>query len=403
MSHLFSTHPPTEARIQHLLNLEPSVQTSLLFMKKTKSQLRNRAMTSVAIALAAVGLAYAPIPGLQQTVVVVSGTELQVPLQQLEAKFERENPNIKLELKFQGSQDIVNNYIDKKNDFKPTVLIPASSEFLDELSQRSATQNNSSPFYDPPKAIAKTLLVGIAWPERGKVLFPDGRFSWQRVEQAMQAGNWQAVGGPKDWGSFDFVTTDPTRSNSGQVTLNLWALSKAARGTNGSTDLNNPAVTSLFGTVKRSIYQPPRSTDILLQEFIARGPNDADVATVYESVALSRWQESGKNQGKPYQLYYLDPTIETVTTAAIVRQDVDGAKANAARTFISFLTEPAQQKVFVQYGFRPTSGGIDLRAVPNSPWNQTIPGAEVNPPVKTMPAPKSQVLGEIQRLWQRVN
>ncbi len=89
--------------------------------------------------------------------------------------------------------------------------------------------------------------------------------------------------------------------------------------------------------------------------------------------------------------------------AAIVRQDVDSATANAARTFISYLTEPEQQKVFVQHGFRPASGGINLQAVANSPWSQNIPGAEVNPPVKTVPAPKKQVLGEIQRLWQRVN
>lgn len=372
-------------------------------MKPSKSQLRNRTITSVAIALTAIGLSYAPIPGLQQSVVVVSGTELQAPLQQLEAKFERENPNIKLELKFQGSQDIVNNYIDKKNDFKPTVLIPASGEFLEELSQRSLAQNNSEPFYDSPKAIAKTLLVGIAWPERGKVLFPDGRFSWQRVEQAMIAGNWQAVGGQQDWGSFDFITTDPTRSNSGQVTLNLWALSKLGAGTSSNADLNNPSVASLFSTVKRAIYQPPRSTDILLQEFITRGPNDADVATVYESIALYRWQQAGKNQGKPYQIYYLDPTIETVATAAIVRQDVDSVTANAARKFVSFLTEPEQQKIFVQYGFRPASNGINLQSIPNSPWSQNIPGAEVNLPVKTLQAPKAQTLGEIQRLWQRVN
>lgn len=219
----------------------------------------------------------------------------------------------------------------------------------------------------------------------------------------MQAGNWQAIGGESDWGSFDFVTTDPTRSNSGQVTLSLWALSKLRGETPNSADFNNPAIEFLFGTVKRSVYQPPRSTDIILQEFIARGPNDADVATVYESIALSRWQQSAKNQGKPYQIYYLDPTIETVATAAIVRQDVDTATANAARKFISYLTEPEQQKVFVQYGFRPASGGINLQAIANSPWSQNIPGAEVNPPVKTVPTPKEQVLGEIQRLWQRVN
>lgn len=358
--------------------------------------------TSIAIILAASGLAYASLPGLQRTVIVVSGTELQAPLQQLEAQFEQENPDIKLELKFQGSQDIVNNYIDRKHDFKPTVLIPANSEFLNELSQRYSAQNNSDPFSDPPQAIAKTLLVGIAWQDRGKVLFPNGRFSWQQLEQAMQAGQWQAIGGQSDWGSFDFVTTDPTRSNSGQVTLGLWVLSKLGGGNPNSANFNNPAIESLFSTVKRSVYQPPRSTDILLQEFIARGPNDADVATVYESIALSRWQQSAKNQGKPYQIYYLDPTIETVATAAIVRQDVDTATANAARKFISFLTEPEQQKVFVQYGFRPVSS-IKLQSITNSPWGQNIPGAEVNPAVKTVPVLKEQVLGEIQRLWQRVN
>jgi len=88
-----------------------------------KSKNKNRLLMSLGIILASLGLTYVPIPGLNQTVVVVSGTELSEPLQALEAKFEQENPGIKLELKFQGSQDIVNNYLDNKNDFKPTVLI----------------------------------------------------------------------------------------------------------------------------------------------------------------------------------------------------------------------------------------------------------------------------------------
>ncbi|MFB2836568.1 substrate-binding domain-containing protein [Floridanema evergladense] len=367
-------------------------------MNTNKKQLKNRTIASLGIILASLGLAYAPIPGLEQKIVVVSGTELAEPIQQLKAKFEQENPNIKIELKSQGSQDIVNNYIDKKNDFQPTIVIPASAEFIEELNQRYSAQNNSQTFYDSPQPIAKTFLVGIAWPERGKVLFPDNRFSWQRLEQAMTVGNWQGIGGKNEWGSFDFVTTDPTRSNSGQATLNLWSIAK----TGGNLNLNDPSVTALFGTIKRSIYQPPRSTDILLQEFIARGPNDADVATVYESIALSRWQQSQKNQNKAYQIYYLDPTIETVATAAIVRQNVSDSQANAARKFITFLTQPEQQKVFVQFGFRPINNSINLQSVPNSPWNQNIPGVELNPSVKTVPAPNPQTSGEIQRLWQRV-
>ncbi|RCJ29224.1 ABC transporter substrate-binding protein [Nostoc minutum NIES-26] len=370
-------------------------------MVKINSKFQRYA-TSVTIILAALGLTYVPIPGLQKTIIVVSGTELQEPLQQLETKFEQENPNIKLELKFQGSQDIVNQFIDRKDDFKPTVLIPANGEILTELSDRLRATNNTDPFYDSPSPIAKTLIVGIAWPERGKVLFPDGRFQWQRVEQAMQARNWEKIGGSSNWGSFDFVTTDPTRSNSGQVTLNLWMQSKLG-GTVDSNSFNDSSIQSLFSLIKKSVYQPPRSTDTLLQEFITRGSNDADVATVYESIALYRWQQSTANQGKPYQIYYLNPSIESTATAAIVRRDVDSGTANAARKFVDFLTQPEQQAVLVQYGFRPVNNTIDLKAVPRSPWNQNIPGAEVKPTVQTLPPPNAQTLTEIQRLWERVN
>ncbi len=362
---------------------------------------RRSIIPSIGIILVALGLTYVPLPGMTQTVVVVAGTELKEPLEALEPKFERENPNIKLELKFQGSQDMVNKYVDNKNDFKPTVLIPATGGIFQELSDRWKAQNSTDPFYDQPKPIAKTILVAIAWPERGKTLFPDGRFQWQRIEQAMQGRSWSAIGGPSTWGSFDFVTTDPTRSNSGQLTLSLWTQAKLNRNPLMATDLNDPIVPTLFSLVKRSVYQPPRSTDILLQEFIAKGPNDADVATVYESIALNRWQQAGSSQGKPYQIYYLNPTIETVSTAAIVRRDVDDNNAKAARKFLDFLTQTPQQSAFVQYGFRPVITGIDLKTVPNSPWSQNIPGAETDLTVQLVPSPDRPVLTEVIRQWDR--
>ena len=184
--------------------------------------------------------------------------------------------------------------------------------------------------------------------------------------------------------------------------MSLWSQSKTGGNLNLST-FNNTAVESLFGLVKRSVYQPPRSTDILLEEFIAKGANDADVATVYESIALHRWSQARKTQGKPYQIYYLNPTIETVSTAAIVKRDVNQGTAKAAQKFLDFLTEKQQQAVFVQYGFRPANNSVDLKTVPNSPWNQNIPGAEVNLSVKKSSPPDTKIFGEIQRLWERAN
>jgi ABC-type Fe3+ transport system substrate-binding protein len=246
-------------------------------------------------------------------------------------------------------------------------------------------------------------LVAIAWPDRGKVLFPDGKFSWQRLEQAMQAESWAKLGGPTAWGSFDFVLTDPARSNSGQLTLSLWAQSELGRNTLDSASLNSPTAQSLIRLVKRSVYEPPRSTDILLREFITRGPNDADVAISYESIALHRWAQSAKTQGKPYQIYYLDRTIEATPTAVIVRRDVDGGTASAARQFLDFLTQPQQQAILAQYGLRPVNPKVDLSTLANSPWKQNIPGAQVKLNNQVLQPPERQILTEVIRQWERAN
>ncbi|MEO0394813.1 MAG: substrate-binding domain-containing protein [Cyanobacteria bacterium P01_A01_bin.137] len=362
-----------------------------------------KSLTSLAIIAAAAGLAYAPLPGVNQSITIVSGSELQEPLRLLETRFEQQNPSIQINLEFQGSQDIVNKYIDDNNDFEPTVLIPANGQLLDELNQRWQAQYGDEPFYETPQPIAKTMLVAVSWPERAKALFPNGEFQWQRLEDAMAGGNWSKIGGNAAWGSFDFVTTDPTRSNSGQLTMSLWSQSEANSSNLNPSDFGKDNVQTLFGLVKRSVYQPPRSTDILLQEFIARGPNDADIAMVYESIALHRWEQSSATQGKPYQVLYLNPTIETVSTAAIVRRDISGGEAKAAREFINFLTAPEQQAVFVQHGFRPMNGQVDLTSVPNSPWSKNIPGAMTDPSGRVSTPPDRTVVEEVVRQWQRAN
>ncbi|MEM9156176.1 MAG: ABC transporter substrate-binding protein, partial [Cyanobacteria bacterium P01_F01_bin.33] len=77
------------------------------------------------------------------------------------------------------------------------------------------------------------------------------------------------------------------------------------------------------------------------------------------------------------------------------------ATAKAARTFLDFLSEPEQQAVFVQHGFRPANPKVDLTKVPNSPWNQNIPGIEIDPPGQISPPAPRPILTELIRLWER--
>jgi ABC-type molybdate transport system substrate-binding protein len=360
-----------------------------------------RLYTSVLLIAATLGLTYAPIPGTQQQIIVVSGSELQEPLQTLAQQFEAQNPSIKITLKTQGSLDMVNRFIDEQNDFQPTVLIPANGALLKTLETRWQAQNNTPLFYDVPQAIAKTRLVAIAWRDRGKALFPDGQFSWTRLEKAMSAGSWGSFGGSTSWGSFDFAMTDPTRSNSGQLTLGLWLESKLNQPQLSSADLNTPQAETLIKLVRRSVYQPARSSDILLQEFVAKGANEADVATDYESVALYRWNQSKVSQNQPYQIYDISPTVETTATAAVVKRNVEEGTAKAAQKFLAFVTQPEQQAVLVQYGFRPINPAVQMESVPNSPWRLGIPGAKAKHNATIIEAPSLQTLQEIGRLWER--
>lgn len=365
------------------------------------SSTATRTALSLAIAAASLGLAYIPMGDSSLTITVVAGSELQEPLMRLAESFERANPKVALELQFQGSQDMINRYLDDRNDFEPTLLIPANGELLDELEERWQAQASGEAFQNQPQPLAKTQLVAIAWPERGNLLFANGQFTWERLGEALKAKTWDQLGGNPDWGSFDFLMTDPIRSNSSQLALSLWTQAVSGGDRLSQRSFTQPDVQNLFASVKRSVYQPPRSTDILLQEFITRGPNDADVAMVYESIALYRWAQSTQGSRPPYRIYYLNPTLETVATGAIVQRGVERDEAQAAAQFLDYLSAPEQQQVFVQHGFRPISPGLDLGQVADSPWQNNIPGAAISPPQATQPLPDSQTLGELIRTWQR--
>jgi hypothetical protein len=251
------------------------------------------------------------------------------------------------------------------------VLIPSNQDQLRAFQAAKASQGEAAPFTAAPRPIARTLLVAVAWPERAARLFPDGRFSWARLRQAAAAGQWSALGGPAEWGSFDLRTTDPLRSNSGQLTLALWSREQ-------------PGAASV-ATLKRAVYRPARSTDILLREFISGGPNDADVGMVYEAAALMRAGEAEQRRPGGYRLLVPDPTIEMVLAAAVLRGEGLGGAADGER-FVAFLAGPDGQDVLRGAGFR----GPDGRG-----------GSPEGERVRRLSSPDRVELDELLRQWQQ--
>ncbi|MDM7952959.1 MAG: substrate-binding domain-containing protein [Cyanobium sp. CZS 25K] len=335
-----------------------------------EATLTRRRLLSLLIAGASLLLATAPVPGLRRPLVVVVGSELAGAMAELEPIFERRHGGIDLAWKVQGAQDMVNRAREEGPE-RPRVLIPANRDLLDQLAADLGAQGSATAFLQPPVPVARTLLVAVAWPERARRLFPDGRFSWALLRRATAAGQWGALGAPMSWGSVDLRSTDPMRSNSGQLTLALWC-----RGQNGA---------DCAAGLRRAVYRPARSTDILLQEFISGGPNEGDLAMVYEASALTRQQEANRQRPGGYVLLFPDPTIETVLAAAVLRGEAAGRSEDGER-FVAFLLSKEGQAVLTRLGFRGADGGG---------------GSPQARGVKLLPPPSPREREELLRLWQQ--
>jgi ABC-type molybdate transport system substrate-binding protein len=304
-------------------------------MKKTT----RHTITSIGIILGAVGLTYG-LPKPTVEIAIAAGTEMEEPLKILAAEFQKERPDIRIQLKFQGSQELVDNYLQKKGS-PPQVLIPASAELLNKVEGER-------------QAIAKTLLVGVVWQESASILFPDGKWDWAKVEAALKAPNWQ------NRGKFVLAFTDPKRSNSGRMTVDLWSR---------STTLDKSA---LFKLIPADVERP-RSTDTLIQEFATT--KDSNAAIAYESSAIYRFSQAEVGQKMPYQIYYPNPTLQTEITAVVVPGE--GKLMKASQNFIDFLKAEKQQKTLAKYGFRPASDrNLD------KDWGRGIPGIKADPQVQ---------------------
>ncbi|MFN7900381.1 MAG: substrate-binding domain-containing protein [Synechococcaceae cyanobacterium] len=332
--------------------------------------LGRRRLLSVGLAASALLLAAAPLPGLRRPLLVSVGSELEPSLRRLEPEFERQERRIDLRWQVEGSQDMVNNTLEP-SPRRARVLIPANDQLLRDLARQARAQGQPDPFLAPPTVVASTLLVAVAWPERAKALFRDGRVDWSRLRQAVRAGRWPSLGGPESWGTFKLRLSDPLRSNSAQLVLDLWS--------------RPPSDDDALHSLRRAVYRPARSTDILLREFISGGPNDGDLAFVYEAGALRRAAEARQRWPGGYQLLVSDPSIAVQLAAAVLRGQAEGGEAEGER-FVRFLAGPQAQSLLRQEGFRDASGRG---------------GSAAGDRVRQLPPPPPERREELLRRWHQ--
>jgi ABC-type Fe3+ transport system substrate-binding protein len=371
----------------------------------------NKSLFFAIVGLAVIGVAgmfgawYFLIKANPITLTVLYSTEKEAWLKDVVAEFEGQvgGRAIELELKQMGSLEMAQAVLDGVE--QPDLISPASSLQVSILQEQSAAK------YGLPlvngaecRPVVNTPLVLVAWKERADVLWgnnPNGNM-WQRLQEALiDPAGWAAYDRP-EWGYIKFGHTDPTRSNSGLMTILLMTYGFMGK-TSGLTSndiLSSPDFNRWFTELEGSISEFGSSTGTYMRDITTYGPSKYDIVAVYESSAIEQARNAVGRYGE-LQVYYPPATVMSDHPFCVVKAEwVSSDKAKAAEALVDYLLSRPVQEQALAYGFRP----VDPTIAPDqagSPFNQLATnGIQLNLPPE-VEVPPGDVLDTLLRFWDR--
>jgi ABC-type Fe3+ transport system substrate-binding protein len=363
-------------------------------------------------------VAYAPVrelilpPPKPITLSLLLSTEKDAWLEEVLQEMERtplvvDGHPIQVDVQKMGSREMYLGVLD--GEYEPDLISPASSlqiKLLEDLSR----SKSGEPLVDPGdqlncRKVLQTPLVVVAWADRADVLWgedPNGSM-WMHMQEALtNPEGWAAYGYP-EWSYIKFGHTDPTRSNSGFMTIVLMAYNYLGKTSGMTADdiLSNPEFQQWLEDFEGSIPEFGSSTGTYMNDIVAYGPSKYDMVAVYEATAIEHL-ENAKGRYGELRVYYPPATIMSDHPFCVINATwVTPEKRKAAQIFLDYLTtEDVQELALLKYGFRPVNPNVK-QDQPDSPLVRYAGnGLRLDlPPEIELPA--GNVLDTLLQFWIR--
>lgn len=356
------------------------------------------------------GSASKPAPPAQVTEIsMLYSTEKKEWIEAAQASFQKEHPEIKVNLIGQGSIDGAQAIVDGKQ--KPTIFSPADSLIQNLLASDWEAKYRTPLFAasgdDAPSALVITPLVFVIWEDRANVLLKasEGAISWKSIHKAVKSNEgWKAIKGDPAWGFVKLGHTDPTRSNSGLQALLLMTLEYYGKNTGLAVgDLLDSKYQGFVSEVEKGVTKFETSTGTFMTDMIRFGPSKYDLAVVYENLAISELEKAQGRWGN-LKVYYPNTTLWSDHPVILLAGDwVNEAQKKAARVWIAHLRSRAVQETALLYGFRPADTSVPLKtADTRNPFTRLASqGIKLDIPTAAQP-PDGQVIRNLMMMWSRV-
>ncbi len=369
-----------------------------------------KASKDAAGSAAASSSAKADAAGPKTQIPFLYSTEKKEWIERAVGEFTKQNPGIDVKLEGKGSLEAVQAILD--GAAKPVVWSPADNVALtlldDDWKQKHAKNIIAGSGDDKPEALVLTPLVFVAWEDRGKALETDGDktvdIDWPRIEYAVSSPKgWAAsLGGKKDWGFVKLGHTNPTKSNSGLQTLILMAYSFHNKRSGLEVgDVLDDKFQDFVKRVERGVPKFGDSTGSFMNDMVLYGPSKYDIVVVYENLAIQSIPNAQGRWGN-LRIYYPKQTMWSSHPAAVLQADwVSVEQREAAHKLIKFLRTTEQQKLALQYGFRPADPSVGLKGADNPFEKATAFGVKLDLPSVVEPPP-APVIHNLMEMWSRI-
>jgi ABC-type sulfate transport system substrate-binding protein len=143
------------------------------------------------------------------------------------------------------------------------------------------------------------------------------------------------------------------------------------------------------------------STGTFMTDMVLYGPSKYDLVIVYENLAIQSIPNAQGRWGN-LRVYYPEQTMWSSHPAVVMQGEwVTAEQRDAARKLIKFLRAPDQQKLALQYGFRPGDPTVPLKGADNPFEKATAFGVKLDIPSVVEPPP-APVIHNLMEMWGRL-
>src|SRR5215468_1623813 len=292
-----------------------------------------------------------------------------------------------------GSGEAIDEVMDGRR--QPHIISPASAAFIKLGNAQSQSKFGKDLLASTDNLVLSPVVIAMWKPMAEALGWGKKPIGWAEIlALARSQKGWEAYGFPQ-WGSFKFGHTHPQFSNSGLISLFAEVYAASGKTANlTSADVNKPRTAEFLTGIEQSVVHYGSSTGFFGRQMFSTGPQYLSAAVLYENMVI----ESYSQANLPFAvvpIYPKEGTFWSDHPIGIVERDwVTPEHREAAKAYIQYLLQPAQQQKAIAYGFHPSDVNLQI----GSPLDSEH-GVDPREPKTTLEVPSPQVMDAIIKLW----